>query len=327
MSRSLVGRGLVAALCLLTVGSARAADQITLKLGYGQPTTSPRHQAAEKFAAWVAEQTGGRVKVRLFPNETLGPDKQMTEMVAAGTLDMTIASAGVVASYASRLAVFELPFLFASMDRVAAVLDGPVGDELAKDLPAKGLRLLGYWDNGFRQVTNGKRAIERPEDLKGLKLRTPDNRMTLDIFTTLGASPAPLAFPELYLALAQGMFDGQENPIVNIHSAKFYEVQRFLSITNHKYESTPLLVSERTWQKLPADVQRVLKEGGIRFAAEHRRLNQQNEAKDLAELQAKGMKVNRPDLKPFREATKGIYAKWTPVLGEDLVKKVAAAAQ
>jgi tripartite ATP-independent transporter DctP family solute receptor len=305
--------------------SGAAMAQVTLKLGYGQPTTNPRHIAADLYAQWVSEQTKGQVKIRLFPNETLGSDKQMTEMAASGTLDMVITAAGIAASYEPKLAVLELPFLFSSMAKVGQLLDGPIGDELAKDLPAKGIRILGYWDNGLRQITNSKKPIMAPEDLKGLKIRTPENKMTLDIFRALGASPAPLAFPELYLALAQGMFDGQENPVVSIHASKFYEVQKYISITNHKYETVPLIISEKTWQKLTPEQQKVVKEGAIKFAGEHRRLNSEIQDKDLADLEAKGMKVSRPDVTPFREATKGVYAQWTPVLGDDLIKRVVAA--
>jgi len=298
--------------------------EFTLRLGYGQQTSNPRHITADKYARWVSEQTNGRLKIELFPNETLGTDKQMTEMAAMGALEMVVTAHGVAASYEPRLAAIELPFLFDSIDKVGKLLDGPIGDELAKDLPSKGIRLLAFWDNGLRQVTNNKRAIEKPEDLKGLKIRTPENKMTLSIFKTLGANPAPLAFPELYLALSQGVFDGQENPVVNIHASKFWEVQKYLSITNHKYESCPLIISEKTWQKLPPDIQKVMKEGAVKFAAEHRRLDQEMEGQMLKELQEKGMQINRPDLGPFRQATKSVYDEWVPVLGKDLTDRVTA---
>lgn len=301
--------------------------EITLKLGYGQPTSNPRHITADKYAKWVNEQTKGKVKIELFPNETLGSDKQMTEMAANGTLDMVITAQGVLASYEPKLAGIGLPFLFDSMDKVGKVLDGPIGEELAKGLPAKGIRLLAYWDNGLRHITNSKRPIEQPADLKGMKIRTPEDKMTLSIFKALGANPAPLAFPELYLALSQGVFDGQENPIVNIHSSKFYEVQKYISITNHKYEACPLIISEKTWQKLPPDVQKVLKEGAVKFAAEHRKMDADNEGKLLADLEAKGMKVTKPNLAPFREATKAVYDEWVPVLGKDLMDRILAAAK
>lgn len=299
--------------------------EITLKLGYGQPTSNPRHINADKYSKWVYEQTNGKVKIDLFPNETLGSDKQMTEMAANGSLDMVITAQGVLSSYEPKIAGIGLPFLFDSMDKVGKVLDGPIGEELAKDLPSKGIRMLAYWDNGLRQITNSKRPIEQPGDLKGLKIRTPEDKMTLSIFRAMGANPAPLAFPELYLALSQGVFDGQENPVVNIHSSKFYEVQKFISMTNHKYEACPLIISEKTWQKLPPDVQKVLKEGAVKFAIEHRKMDADNESKLIADLEAKGMKVNKPNLAPFREATKAVYDEWVPVLGKDLMDRMIAA--
>jgi tripartite ATP-independent transporter DctP family solute receptor len=299
--------------------------EIVLKLGYGAPTTNPRHLMAEKYSKWVNEQTQGKVKIELYPAEMLGTDRQMAEALTMGTLDMSINAHGVIASYEPKLAAIELPFLFDSPEKVGKLLDGPIGEELAKDLPKKGMRILAYWENGLRHITNSKKPIEKPEDLKGLKIRTPENKMTLGIFKALGASPAPLAFPELYLALSQGVFDGQENPVTNIHAAKFWEVQKYISITNHKYESCPFVVSEKVWSKLPADVQKVLKEGAVKFAQEHRKLIQDNEAKLLQELEAKGMKVSRPDLKPFKEATKAVYTEWEATLGKDLIQKVLEA--
>ena len=207
-------------------------------------------------------------------------------------------------------------------------MDGPVGLEIVKDLPEKkGMRLLAYWENGIRQITNSKRPIEKVEDLKGLKIRTPENKMTLSIFKALGSSPAPLAFPELYLALSQGVFDGQENPISGIYSAKLQEVQKYISITNHKYEPQPLVISEAVWKNLPADVQKLLQEGAVKFAKEHRRMVAEMESKQLAEFEASGMKVSRPDITPFREATKSVYAEWEKTLGKDLVDKVIAGAK
>ncbi|MBP2657747.1 MAG: DctP family transporter solute-binding subunit [Firmicutes bacterium] len=298
-----------------------------LRLGHGSPISSMRHELIQQYADWVYEQTNGRAKIEVFPNEILGSEKQMTQLVVDGTLDITIVLHGLAADYAPKLAAVELPFLFSSMDKVGALLDGPLGDELAKDMPAKGLRLLSYWDNGLRQISNNKLPIEKPEDLKGLKIRTPESKMTLSIFKTLGATPAPLAFNEVYLALADSRFDGQENPVVNIHMMKFNEVQKYLSITNHKYESNPMLMNEQAWQKLPPDIQKVLKEGAVKFAVESRRINQEAEGKALSELEAKGMKISRPDIGLFRESTKSVYDEWSAALGKELIDKVISAAK
>jgi tripartite ATP-independent transporter DctP family solute receptor len=300
-------------------------DQIVLKLGYGNTVTNPRHIIAEKYAKWVKEQTKGKVQLDLYPSEMLGTDKQMAEAVAMGIQDMSINAHGVIAAYEPKLAAIELPFLFDSPEKVGKLLDGPIGEELAKDLPRKGMRILAYWENGLRQITNNKRPIEKPEDLKGLKIRTPENKMTLSIFKALGASPAPLAFSELYLALSQGVFDGQENPITNIYAGKFNEVQKYVSITNHKYESCPLIISEMVWKRLPQNIRVVLQKGAVKFAKEHRKMVQDNEAQLLEELQAKGMKVSRPNLKLFQKATAKVDDEWAGVIGPGLIRKIKKA--
>lgn len=301
--------------------------EIVLKLGYGSGTTNPRHLTAEKFKKWVEEQTKGKVQIDLYPSEVLGTDKQMMEMITMGTLDLTLNQHSLTANYAPKLSVIELPFLFDSTEKAGKILDGPIGEELAKDLEKSGIQLLAYWENGIRQTTNSKRPIEKPEDLKGLKIRTPESKMTISIFKALGASPAPFSFAELYLALSQGTFDGQENPVTNIHASKFYEVQKYISVTNHKYETLPFLASMKVWQKLPEDVRKVLKEGAVKFAKEHRKMVADNEGKLLADLEAKGMKVSKPNLQPFRDATKSVYAEWEPVLTKELIEKVKEAAK
>lgn len=324
-------------LALILVGSfafaqgegeaANAEKSVNLKLGYGSPISNPRHIAAEQFAEWVNEQSNGIITIDLYPAEMLGTDRQMCEAVSMGTLDMSINAHGVIVAYEPKLAALELPFLFSSPEKVDLVLDGPIGTELAKDLPKKGIRILAYWENGLRQITNSKRPVESPSDLEGLKLRTPENKMTLDIFKALGASPAPLAFSELYMALSQGLFDGQENPITNIHAAKFNEVQNYISITNHKYESCPLIISETVWQKLSVDQQEILAEGAAKYASIHRELVRSNEANLLADLEAKGMEVSRPDTLIFQVATANVYEKWAEVLGQDLIDNIIAAAK
>ena len=308
-------------------GSDAKDEKIVLKLGYGGPTTNPRHMVAEQFKAYVEEQSGGQLQVDLYPAEMIGTDRQMAEMVSMGTLDMTINAHGVIATYEPKLAALELPFLFTSSEKVGQVLDGPMGEEIVKDLPSKGMRVLAFWENGLRQITNSVRAIEKPEDLQGLKIRTPENKMTLAIFKALGASPAPLAFSELYMALSQGVFDAQENPVVNIHAAKFDEVQAYISITNHKYESCPFVVSESVWKKLPADIQVILKEGAVKYAGIHRKTVADNQASLLAELESKGMQISRPDTSSFQAATASVYKQYEDILGKDLIDGVRAAAK
>jgi tripartite ATP-independent transporter DctP family solute receptor len=317
----------VSLLMVLPAADGLAADSIVLKLGYSSPTANPWHVCAEKFAAYVKDKTGGKVTVDLFPAEVLGSDKQMAESIKMGTLDMHIAPQGVVAFYEPKMAALELPFLFDSPEKVAALLEGPMGEELAAGLPAKGIRVLAYWENGLRHTTNSKRPIEKPDDLKGMKIRTPENKMTISIFKALGANPAPLTYSELYLALSQGVFDGQENPITNIHASKFYEVQKYISLTYHKYEGKPFTVSEKVWKTLAPDIQKAIRDGAKIYAVENRALFKESEIKLLEDLKARGMKVSTPNLQPFREATKPVYAEWEQILGKDFVVKVVAAAK
>jgi tripartite ATP-independent transporter DctP family solute receptor len=316
----------VSSMFLFAQGSSET-KKMTLKLGFSSPESNPWYICAEQMAEEVYEKTDGNITIELFPSEILGSDKQMAEMVKMNTLDMQIAPQGVVANYEPKLAALELPFLFDSNEAVAKLLDGPMGEELAKDLPAKGIRILAYWENGLRQTTNNVRAITTPSDIEGMKIRTPDNKMTISIFEALGANPAPLAYSELYMALSQGVFDGQENPVVNIHASKLNEVQKYLSFTNHKYEGKPFIISEETWKKLSPEYQTILSDAARKYAVINRQMFADQDKKLRADLEAKGMKLNSPDLTPFREATASVYDEWKATLGEDLINRVVNAAQ
>lgn len=303
-------------------------EKINLKLGYSSPESNQWHVCAQELAQYVSDNTDGNVTVSLFPAEVLGSDKQMAEMLKMGTLDMQICPQGVASDYEPKLAAIGLPFLFDSNAQAARLLDGPIGDELVKDLPEKQkIRALAYWENGMRQTTNNVRPINEPADLKGMKIRTPNDKMTISIYKALGSNPAPLAYNELYMALSQGVFDGQENPVVNIHASKLYEVQKYLSFTNHKYECKVFLVSEATWNKLSPEYQKVLSDAAKKYAIENRAMFAQQDKELRDDLVAKGMKLNTPDLKPFRDATASVYDEWRTILGADLVDRIVKAAQ
>ena len=310
-----------------TCSLASAAPAITLRLGHGAAPGNPRHVVALEFAKYVNERTNGNVQVSVFPSETLGSDRQMTEAAAMGALDFCITAQGVMSTYNPKLAVIGLPFLSGKPEQVYRVLDGEIGEMLSEQVVPQGIRILAYWDNGFRQITNNVRPIFKPEDLKGLKIRTPEDKMTLAIFRALGANPAPLAFGELYLALSQGVFDGQENPLTNIYYSKLHEVQKYISLSNHKYECCPFIVSEKSWQKLPADIKKVLKEGGMKYATVHRQVNEAENERLLGEVKKLGVKVNVADVASMRAATKSVYMEFEPVFGKDLIDKVTAIAK
>ncbi len=292
---------------------AAAADteydtpEFTLKLGHSDTTSNLLHVSLENFANYVLEQSKGRVKIDLYAAEQLGSNAEMAEMLEMGSLDAMMMPQGQEATYAPKLNTLGLPFLFPNYDAVYAVLDGEIGDELVADLANRNMIQLAYWENGLRQVTNSKTPINSPEDLKGLKIRTPEDAMTLAIFNALGASPSPLAFSELYLALQQGTFDGQENPISNIYANNFQDVQKYLAITNHKYECKNMIFSLTTWNKLPEDVQTLLKEAAKTYGDEHRKAIVDSSDSMLAELEEAGMEVTNPDPAAFQAATESVY--------------------
>jgi len=308
-------------------GGGSDDEIITLRLGYGNTVTNPRHLTAELFRDWVYAETDGRVQIELFPSEMLGTERAMLEMLTMGTLDMTLPSQGPISSYEERFYLIGLPFLFNSPEHAWRVVDSEIGDMIAENLPNRGLRLLAYWENGMRQITNSVRPIETPADMVGMSLRTPESAMTLSIMAALGASAAPLPFPELYMALAQGAFDGQENPITNIHANNFWEVQDYISVVNYKYETLPLIISEQVWQRLPADVQEVLKRGAVMHAQIHRDMVLAGEDAMLVELAENGMTVSIPNTAPFREASAAAYEYWRNRVGAELVDRIIAAAE
>jgi tripartite ATP-independent transporter DctP family solute receptor len=322
-------RRTLAALALAATCSLPALAQSTTKLtlGHGAAPGNPRHEAAAKFAELVKAKTGGRIEIQVAHSAQLGDDAAMVTALRSGTLDLSANSQGAVSTVIPEYAALGLPFLFSDAKQAWALMDGPIGEELAKRSAAKSMVVLGFWDNGIRHVTNSKRAIKSPVDMKGLKLRTPPDAMTVDITQALGADAQQIKFAELYVALQQGVVDGQENPLTNIASAKLYEVQKYLTLTGHKYEANPFVISKRTWDRLsPAD-QKVFTEAAAEATQAQRKLSKEADEKLVAELKAKGVQIDTVDRKAFVEATKPVYAKWTAVPVGDFVKQVLQQAQ
>ncbi len=314
-------------LCLAALVSMSAsAAEFAFKLGHGAAPDNPRHLVALEFAKAVEEKTGGRITVEVFPSESLGSDRQMIESLMMAGLDMSINSQGPVAAYNEKLNVVGLPFLFSKPEQVYEVLDGPIGEELAAPLEQRGMKILSYWDNGFRHITNNKLPINKPADLAGLKIRTPEDRLTIAIFKALGSNPAPFAFGELYMALQQGQFDGQENPVTNIFYSKLYEVQKYLSLTNHKYEFCPLVISMISWNRLPDDLKTILKDVAVEYAGKHREMNNKVNAELTEKMASLNVAVNTADVAALREACQSVYKEFEPTFGKDLIDRVVGIA-
>ena len=308
-------------------GEFAGGKTFTIKIGHSDTTTNLINVSLENFAAYVEEQSGGAVQVDIYAAEQLGSNAEMAEMIEMGSLDAMMMPQGQEASFAPKINTLGLPFLFPDYESVYKVLDSEIGEELVADLADHNMIQLAYWENGLRQTTNSKKAINSSADFAGLKIRTPEDAMTMAIFNALGASPSPLAFSELYLALQQGTFDGQENPVSNIYANNFQDVQKYLAMTNHKYECKNMIFSLTSWNKYPEDVQALLKEAAKKFGDEHRAAIVDSQDQMLKELEEAGMEVTYPDAAELQAATTSVYDDYYAEndWAEDLVTRIKAA--
>ncbi len=310
--------------CFLAAASAQAQTKLTL--GHNAAIGNPKHEASVKFADVVNEKSGGKMVVQVAPAAQLGDDVPILTSLRSGTVDFAANSQGSISSVVPEYSAFGMPFLFPTLQNAWTVLDGPVGEELARISAAKGLVVLGYWDNGIRHVSNKVRPITTPADLKGLKIRTPPDAVTIDIMQALGAEAQQIKFSELYVALQQGVVDGQENPLMNIYSSKLYEVQKYISLTSHKYEMTPFVMSKRTYDKMSDADRKIIREAAAEATKLNRKLSLESDQQLLGELKAKGVEINSPDLAPFQAATKSVTEKWLKGPEGPFVKQVVDAA-
>jgi len=309
--------------CGTWMGSA-LAQSWTFKLG---DATAPDHAynvGARKYAELVAQRTGNRVKIDIYPATQLGSERDLVEGLQLGTVDLVVTSTGPLGGFVPRMFVVDLPFLFRDKAHAYKVLDGPIGKSLLEPFVAKGIMGLAFWENGFRNITNNVRPIEKPEDLRGIKIRTMENKIHLASFKAWGASPTPMAWGEVYTALQQKTIDGQENPIAIIYTAKLYEVQKYLALTGHFYSPSPLLMSLKAYNGLPRDIQKIMLDAAIECATFERNLLRDEEARQIAELKTKGMQVTTPDKKPFQDAAASVYREFEAQFGKDLIDKIIA---
>jgi len=308
----------------LILPSAASATQLIFAHALGPG--NPRYEAAERFKEIVEERSEGRITIQHASQGDQGDDVAQLTALRLGTIAFSANAQGPVSNIVPEFAALGLPFLFESLPQAWAVLDGEIGEELAAKAEEQGLIVLAYWDNGIRYITNRVRPINAPEDLQGLRIRTPPAPMTLDIFQALGANPEPLAFTELYMALQQGVFDGQENPAMNIYSARLHEVQTYLTLTGHIYEATPVVASPAIWNTLSEEDQQLLREAAIEAGEFQRAMVRDSNQDFLDRLAAAGMQINEVDQSPFREATASVYDEWEAELG-DFVTRIRRAAE
>jgi TRAP-type transport system periplasmic protein len=327
MNRKTITLSALALACIALAPAAALAQAVKLTLGHGAAPGNPRHEAALKFADVAKARSQGRIEVQVAPSGQLGDDAAMVTALRTGALDMSANSQGAVANAVPEYAAYGMPFLFSNAAGAFKLLDGPLGKELADRSAEKGLVVLGYWDNGIRHMTTSKKPITKVEDMKGLKMRTPPDTVLVDIMKSLGAEAQQIKFAELYVALQQGVVDGQENPIMNIHASKLYEVQKHLALTSHQFQMTPFLMGKRSWDRLSDADKKIVQEAAAEATALQRKLSADSDDKLLADLKAKGVQVTTVDKAAFEKATAAVDDKWIAQPIGPYVKKVIDAAR
>lgn len=323
--RAFVSLAAGAALFGTMAAQAQDVKERTLRFAFSLAQDHPLGTGAKKFADAVAQKSGGKMKVALFPGAVLGSDPQNLSAIRGGTLDFTSMATGLVASIDKQQMVFDLPFLFNNAQEAYAIADGPIGRRLMDDLAPHGVIGLGVWDLGFRHLTNSRRPIARQEDIQGLKIRVIASPIFIDLFTTLGANPVPMTFGELYGALESRTVDGQDNPLGVIESAKFAEVQKFLSLSRHVYTGMPLLMSKKTWDGMSETERRIIRESAEEAKKLQREATQAKEAQAIDGLK-KTMQVNEvaaPELARLRQKVQPVVDKFSREVGEATYKQVA----
>ena len=306
--------GSLALLVASTLVQAQDIQERTIKFGHLNNTDHPTSWGVKKFAELVAAKSGGKITVKEFPSSQLGNELQQQSALQGGVQEMLVASTTSLTGVVKEFGLFDFPFLFSSGQQADAMVDGPLGKMISAKLADKGIVILGFFDLGFRNVTNSKRPITKGEDLDGLKLRVIPNPVFLDTFKTFKANPLPMPFAELYNALESKAVDGEENPYSVILSSKFYEVQKYVSGTNHVYATNPIQIGKRFWDKLSPAEHKLLQEAATEAQNYQRTASREAAGKALIELQAKGMSYNAvapAELARMREQVKPVYEKFS----------------
>lgn len=301
-----------------------AFAKTVLKLGHIAEVSHPYAQGADHFAKLVAEKSGGDMEVQVFPSSQLGSQKDMTEGLIYGTIDMVLTGTADLGQFQPKMSLFDLPFLFKDREHAYKALD-TVGMELGQELEPRGLKLLGYMENGIRHLTNNVRPVKAPADMAGLKIRVMSNKIYIETIKSLGGSPTPMAFGELYSAMQQGTVDGQENPSAHIYTKRFFEVQKYASLTAHAYAPEPVLISMITWGRLSDAQKAIIQEAAKEAIAWQRDLSTKEDNEYWDKIKATGkIEVIEVDRKPFMEATQPVWKEFAPTVGQDNIDKVLA---
>jgi len=321
-------RRFVAIACAIMMAVALSvpafAGGVVLKLGHIAEPVHPYGQGAEKFAELVKEKSNGEIIVKVFPSSQLGGQKDLIEGLIFGTVDMALVGTAVLGQFQPQISIFDLPFLFQDRAHAYRSLDS-VGMDLGKALEPKGIKLLGYMENGIRHLTNNVREVKTPADMQGLKIRVMTNKIFIAMMKSLGASPTPMAFGELYSAMQQGTVDGQENPSAHIWTKRFFEVQKYASKTAHAYSPEPLVMSMVSWSRLMPEQQQILQDAAREAIAWQRAFSKEKDDEYWKLIADTGkMQIIDVDRTLFMEATKPVYEEFAPVVGQENIDRINA---
>ncbi|RUM18234.1 TRAP transporter substrate-binding protein [Rhizobium phaseoli] len=318
--------GLALPIALLAGGPAMAEiREHSLKFAAANNKGHPQVMGMEKFAELVKEKSGGKIEVKLFPGGVLGGDVQTVSALQGGVIEMTVLNAGILSSNVKQFGAVDLPFLFNSGEEADKVMDGAFGTGLMKLLPDTGLVGLAYWELGFRNLTNNRHPVTKLEDIKGLKIRTIQSPIPIELFNSLGANAVPLPYTELYTALETGTVDGQENPAANIINAKFFEVQKYMTVTRHQYNPQIVLISKKFWDGLNDEEKAVFQSAATEARDYQRKVSRELDAKAIEEIKKTGMEVaelNPEETQKLRDAVKPLIDKFAGQIGAETVTQL-----
>lgn len=313
---------LVIVTSLFIMLSAPGFAAVEIKIGHVLNSDHAWHTNLEGFAKDVAAETEGRVVVKVYPSAQLGNEKDVIEGLTLQTIDGGLIGGGSFQSIEPKFGIEALPYAWKDHQTAYNAMDGEIGEMLLGILGSKGIKGLAWWENGFRNITNSKKPIVVPADMEGLKIRVTPDKMRLDTFNTLGASPMPINFGELYTALQQGVVDAQENPLAIIYSSAFYEVQKYLSLSGHIWGSALLCVNSSVWNKLSDQDKAIVEKLATKWRDREREQIMAQEQDFLKKLAEKGMEINEVDKAAFKEAVQPVWQEYEPVFGKELMDLV-----
>jgi TRAP-type transport system periplasmic protein len=327
--KRLLGIALIVGVATLLVGPQPAWSQgadikaRTARFGHGLADDHPMGKGARFFADLVDKASGGKIKITVFANQVLGPDSQMLSAVQGGVQEFYVGSPATMNTRVKEIGFMDLPYLLATSKEAYAIYDGPALDYVNTKLEQAGLVTLGWWENGFRQLTNSKRPIKRLDDLKGLKIRTLQSQASIEFFRALGANASPLPWSELFVALETKAFDGQENPVVLMHTQRFYEVQKYMTLTSHMYYPLLHTVSKKWWDQLSPAEQKIMREAAVQTTAYQRKLSGEDVDKAMAAFRSHGVQIDElpaADQQKMREIAVTISEKNAASIGPEFMK-------